>query len=223
MSSFEIALIIIGIVCIVISCFLVDSKSTDTVDTELGTVTEQILYAQLADANQKISDHMEQLKEEVFEYTKNEMSRISNEKIMAVHEYSNQAIQDIKKNHDEVLFLYRMLTDKEAELKSNVAMMKQSMSAQIVENKKVTNQMENVNDSARDAVKERKNSKKAKNKVEESNHDSQTMQDIENEEFSSHIAEILELSNQGYSVIEISKKLSLGQGEVKLVLDYNKK
>lgn len=223
MSSYEIALIIIGIVCIVVSCFLVDSNSTDTVDTELGTVTEQILYAQLADANQKISDHMEQLKEEVFEYTKNEMSRISNEKIMAVHEYSNQAIQDIKKNHDEVLFLYRMLTDKEEELKSSVAMMKQSMSAQIVENKKVTNQMEYVNDSGRDAVKERKNSKKAKNKVEELNPDSQTMKDIENEEFSSHIAEILELSNQGYSIVEISKKLSLGQGEVKLVLDYNKK
>lgn len=224
MSPFEIALIMIGIVCIVVSCFFVDRTSTDTVDTELGTVTEQILYSHLSDANEKIAKHMEQLEEEVFERTNEEMGRISNEKIMAVHEYSEQAIQEIKKNHEEVLFLYQMLTDKEAELKATMAAMRQNSHSQ-------QKQAENRKDS--DSMKHSKSNQtsqtaKSKSLLEDTKnhqetHYSQTIQNIENQEFSSHIDEILQLSNQGYTVVEISKKLGLGQGEVKLVLDYNKK
>lgn len=244
MSPFEIALIIIGIVCIVTSCFLVDHKKEDTVETELGTVTEQILYSQLSEANDKISSHVEQLKNEMFEKTEAEMDRISNEKIMAVHEYSDQVLGDIKKNHEEVLFLYQMLTDKEDDLKKSVQQMQQtkremerfcSMTSDEmikavaeIENQDVTasNVGTKENKSQEKASKGKNN--KSKNllevtEIDSEHHYSKTLQDIENQEFSSHIDEIIELSNQGFSIIEISKRLGLGQGEVKLVLDYNKR
>lgn len=248
MSSFEIALIIIGIICVIVSCFLVDRKKEDTVETELGTVTEQILFSQLSTANEKISDHVNQLKEDVFETTKEEMNRISNEKIMSVHEYSDQAINDIKKNHEEVLFLYQMLTDKEDELKKslaemqktkseiekfcNVAMEKMSDSdAEIGALKPVSSKCRREKTSSNiDSSKSYQKGQNSKSKnllevteIDQDNHYTKALQDIENKEFSSHIDEILELSNQGCSVIEISKRLGLGQGEVKLVLDYNKK
>lgn len=253
MSPFEIALIIIGIVCIVASCFFVEHKKEDTVETELGTVTEQILYSQLSDANEKISAHMNQLKEEIIEYTQDEMSRISNEKIMAVHEYSDQVLTDIKKNHEEVLFLYQMLTDKEEELKNSLQQMQQtkreierfcSMAGEDMEQNQehiaktdeaetketANSKISSKSSGARKKTKTSQSEKSVKNKnlleitaIDQENHYTKTLQDIENQEFSSHIDEILELSNQGYSIVEISKRLGLGQGEVKLVLDYNKR
>ena len=46
------------------------------------------------------------------------MERISNEKIMAVNEYSDTVLDAIHKNHEEVMFLYDMLSDKQQSLKN---------------------------------------------------------------------------------------------------------
>lgn len=248
MSPFEIVIIVIGIICIIVSCFLVDHKKEDTVETELGTVTEQILYSQLSTANEKISEHVNQLKEDVFETTRDEMNRISNEKIMSVHEYSDQAINDIKKNHEEVLFLYQMLTDKEDELKKSLTEMQQTKS-EIEKYCNAARETMTDSDAEMEVLKvissksggeetstnqghsksyQKAQNPKSKNRfeateIDQDNHYMKALQDIEDNEFSSHIDDILELSSQGCSVIEISKRLGLGQGEVKLVLDYNKK
>ena len=49
------------------------------------------------------------------------MERVANEKIMAINEYSDTVLDEINKNHKEVLFLYDMLNDKHENLKSTVA------------------------------------------------------------------------------------------------------
>ena len=126
MSPFEIALIVIGIVCIVVSCFVIEQKKEDVVETELGSITEQLLYSQLSEANEKITTNVSQLKEDIIENSREEMNQLSNEKILAVHEYSEQVLGDIRKSHEEVMFLYQMLTEKEEELKKSLQEMQQT-------------------------------------------------------------------------------------------------
>jgi len=227
MSPFEIALIIVGIVCIIASCLMIDQKKEDTVDTELGTVTEQILFNQLSEANDKISSHVNHLKEEIYEKTKEDMNRISNEKIMAVHEYSDQVLSDIKKSHNEVLFLYQMLSEKEEDLKTSINEM-QKMKRELEQYYRSAEEHTEGNHQSLDTVNrtpyvsdEFYAEQESQDTMNSEHHYTKALQEIENQEFAGHIDEILSLSKQGCSVIEISKRLGLGQGEVKLVLDYN--
>ena len=45
------------------------------------------------------------------------LSKLSNEKIMAVSEYSDQILEKIARNHEEVVFLYNILNHKEKSLR----------------------------------------------------------------------------------------------------------
>ncbi len=53
--------------------------------------------------------------------TERAMERLSNEKIYAIGEYSDTVMNDIHKNHDEVMFMYDMLNDKHKNLTSVVS------------------------------------------------------------------------------------------------------
>jgi hypothetical protein len=53
--------------------------------------------------------------------TERAMERISNEKLSAIGEYSDTVINDIHKNHDEVMFMYDMLNDKHKNLTNVVS------------------------------------------------------------------------------------------------------
>ncbi|MBQ9505253.1 MAG: hypothetical protein IJU93_09615 [Lachnospiraceae bacterium] len=48
------------------------------------------------------------------------IERVTNEKMMAIDEYAQTVIQDINKNHKEVVFLYDMLDNKTADIKNTV-------------------------------------------------------------------------------------------------------
>jgi chromosome segregation ATPase len=44
------------------------------------------------------------------------MEKLSNEKIMAINEYSDTVLESMNKTHNEIMFLYSMLNDKHKEL-----------------------------------------------------------------------------------------------------------
>ncbi len=48
------------------------------------------------------------------------MEKLSNEKIMAINEYGKTVVDEIERNHKEVLFLYDMLNEKTADIKNTV-------------------------------------------------------------------------------------------------------
>ncbi|MBO6137913.1 MAG: hypothetical protein J6O71_04795 [Lachnospiraceae bacterium] len=48
------------------------------------------------------------------------IERVTNEKMMAIDEYAQTVMQDINKNHKEVVFLYDMLENKTADIKNTV-------------------------------------------------------------------------------------------------------
>lgn len=58
------------------------------------------------------------------------MEKETNEKIMAINEYSNTVIESMNKTHNEILFLYNMLNDKHTEL-TGLASQLQQFSEQV--------------------------------------------------------------------------------------------
>ena len=60
-------------------------------------------------------------KEQVISETEEYLNRKSNEKIMEFEEYSSQVIEKIERNHEEVVFMYQMLSDKEDEWKNYIS------------------------------------------------------------------------------------------------------
>ena len=57
------------------------------------------------------------------------LERLTNEKIMAVNEYSDTVLQEIHKNHEEAMFLYDMLNNKHANIKDTVSKMDKAVKA----------------------------------------------------------------------------------------------
>ena len=121
MGGLEIALLIFAVILIVVSFFLVDKKSPEPATTkvpvpdmkQLNVISERAIKDMNTNANKLI------------ESTEDQLEAISNDKIMAVNEYSDQVIAKIDENHKETVFLYQMLQDKEKELKETTQRMEE--------------------------------------------------------------------------------------------------
>lgn len=229
MNSLEIALIIVGIITIIISCIIVDRSGR--ADNQQSSQTYSIMNGITEEDKKKLMEKMSELLSDISEEavirTDDALSKLSNEKIIAVNEFSEQILEKIKKNHEEVVFLYNMLSDKEKELKAAVKEIDSSKKKvqEIIETK--------ANADKAQAAKTAKTQPPQK----------QVMQDIpmdkpqknlnvqmdaprditagNNPNFNNN-SQILTLYSHGKSIIEISKLLGLGQGEVKLVIDLFK-
>src|SRR5574344_1245727 len=110
-------LILISGVLIFISYRISDRK------VEENGVDDSVIKSHEDKINNIIKDSDKQINENVnavIEETNDKLSQISNEKIMAVEEFSQSVLENINKNHQEVMFLYSMLNDKEEELKKTI-------------------------------------------------------------------------------------------------------
>lgn len=228
MNATEITLIIIGIIIIIISCILVDkTKKAELQPTVKSMIPENILTEE--DEKQlrnKIDELLSEISEEVIVKADDTLSKISNEKIIAVNEFSDQILEKIKRNHEEVVFLYNMLNDKEKELKSVVKEIDSSKKKlqEIMETKaksagavptkenKVPTAPKPVTQAAR--IEKTVNTAADAKPAQERNAPA-GLEGNQN-------TEILSLYSKGKSIVEISKLLELGQGEVKLVIDLFK-
>jgi len=113
MTALEIILLILGIAFVIISFFIIDKNQADgrTAARAVGNpesltrIGENIKQDINGEAGRIIADAQDKLES------------LSNDKIIAVGEYSDQVIEKIEADHKEVVFLYQMLCDKEEELK----------------------------------------------------------------------------------------------------------
>ena len=117
MLAVEIVLIIVGTICICASFFVAKKKGT----TE-GDADAQVHGADLWTEKDEevIIKHIDEILEnrgmELVETTEDQMNRICNEKIMAIDEFSKPLMDKIHVNHEEVVFMYNMLGEKQKEL-----------------------------------------------------------------------------------------------------------
>lgn len=216
MTPVEITLIIIGIVFVLGSFFIKDKLSRKDLDT-ITDLTEKelkiIVDKQLQDANHKVVDFVDEAIDATSDKTKRDIERTTNEKIMAINEYSDTVLDSINKSHNEVMFLYSMLNDKHSELTGLCGQL-QRYSDKIqtmIEEENLLGKTQEASETG--AVVE------TVSMVEETEEKPEV--DLAPEAHSSeqnHNIRILELHNNGYSDVDIAKELNLGLGEVKLVI-----
>ena len=178
---------------------------------------------------------MEETSEDAIEKAERSLERLTNEKIMAVNEYSDTVLQEIHKNHEEVMFLYDMLNSKHANIKDTVSKMDKAVKAS--ENKTAENKTaENKTTADKNAVDKTAADKTAGTMAEEKIADTSQTESLIQPENSPEIGfmgetvqegqnnneKILEMHRQGKSTVAIAKELGLGVGEVKLVIDLYK-
>ena len=128
MTAVEITLIIVGIVFLLVS-FLVQEKLSPKDIESITNLSENelkiIVEKQLKNANDQVEDAITDVVEDKTETTKRALEKETNEKIMAIDEYSNKVIESMNKTNNEILFLYSMLNDKNKEHKDIVGKFKQ--------------------------------------------------------------------------------------------------
>lgn len=118
MGAMEVFLIITAVIVIAVS-FCIKEKSDKNEDEkksgqdEVKAVTQEMIKEEIQNQLAMISDDM-------LENTEAKLDKIANQKIMAVGNYSEDVLKNIEENHNEVMFLYNMLNDKETTLKNTV-------------------------------------------------------------------------------------------------------
>ena len=196
MDLLEIILLITGVAIILVSVLLIHNPEKENqTDTENND-----------NAVKQYIDKLSSLSENVIDRTEEYLNKISNEKIMAVSEYSDQILEKIDRNNEEVVFIYNMLTNKEKKLKDTL---KELTDTQQKTRELLIKYREGQNRESPEDIYPGENTVNM-NKTEEQN---------DNKSVSKKNEEILNLHSQGMSVLEISKKLGIGQGEVKLIID----
>lgn len=121
MNWLEVALLVFGVGAFAGS-FLIREKTKEheegqQIDPEL---IRSVIDKEMRDARERVTEVVDETLAYAVEKTERASERISNEKIMAIDEYSETVLADINKSHQEVMFLYDMLNDKHNNLKETV-------------------------------------------------------------------------------------------------------
>lgn len=117
MTGLEIALLTIGLIVIVAS-FVFSSKSDGDTMHNVKDVT--FTDKQKEDIKKQIMDILDEQTENVKEQTEISLDKLSNQKMLEMNEYSDTILQEINRNHNEVMFLYDMLNEKKKEINNTV-------------------------------------------------------------------------------------------------------
>ena len=233
-SGLEIALLIFALALIIISFFIVDKGSKAATDVngkenlvpvpdmkQLNVISERAIRDMNTNANK------------LLESTQDQLEAISNDKIMAVTEYSDQVLAKIEANHKEVVFLYQMLQDKENELKDtanrvdNVRIDAEKISIEDRAPRKLDIGMEDFSfdDESGDEpiedpdLKKMKSKDRAKQRITYVSNDVRQEKSKNTPDKNEKTNEVIKLYKKNKSVMEISKLLNMGQGEVKLIIE----
>ena len=123
MGIIEIVLIILGVVVFIGSFLLPAGKGSQAqISEQLNEETiREMVEKEVEGAKVRISDIVDETITYAIEKTERSMDRLTNEKMMAVNEYSDTVLEEINKSHKEVVFLYDMLNDKHENIKTTVS------------------------------------------------------------------------------------------------------
>ncbi len=121
-SITEIVLIVAGFAAIILGYLLPAGKEMDEEDKVLmEREIRELVRREVEDQKETIENMVDDTVDNSLDRTERAMERISNEKMSAIGEYSDTVINDIHKNHDEVMFMYDMLNDKHKNLTNVVS------------------------------------------------------------------------------------------------------
>ena len=248
--TIEIILIIVGVIFLIGSCLVHEKLSEKDVDQIAKLGDEEIkiiLEKKINSTKEQIDDVINVAIENIHTETKREMERESNEKIMAISEYSDTVLESMNKTHNEIMFLYSMLNDKQSditELVTTIQDLSKKMKAEPATNKRTMPAVKSVMPSSEMEIVERVprvNKVKREMKLPTAGNPVIPTDDLQNvmleqmqpkkKEVPQQSVEpatgnqnvrILQLHRAGKSDVAIAKELNCGLGEVRLVLGLYK-
>ena len=222
-------LLLIGVVFMIGSFFVTEKLSPSELN-QIAELSEEelkrIIDRGLKNAETRIEDAIDEQVDQSSEKVDRFLEKVTNDKIMAISEYSDTVIESMNKTHNEIMFLYSMLNDKHTELTSMAADL-QRLAADVrsLEEKAPLTAPQAAPEraaavSAVSAVTpvpvetadttERETAAAPAEQKEEMPETEETKQE------GLH-AEILKLKKLGMTEVQIAKKLGIGIGEVRLV------
>ncbi len=228
MSTMEIALLVTGVIIFVLSFLLPDKKREKDGSGADPQEIRKMMETELNGMKLRVNEATDETVEYAMEKAERQLERVSNEKIMALSEYSDTIMEGINKNHQEVMFMYDMLTNKQTDLKNTVRKAEATVrevetAAQVQEVNEPAPVVEPVQQSETPVYVQQASGQDSEfsrlvtneHTVEEFIHDEDAEEGNNNER-------ILALSEQGLSTVEIARTLGIGVGEGKLVIDLFK-
>ena len=208
MSTTVIVLMIIGIVFIFVSFAFAEKLSKkDEPEEEVIKVPTELTEEQKAKIKKLIDDYMDENVDGKMDEIEGKLSEIVNQKTLALGDYAVTVNEEIERNHNEVMFLYSMLADKQKEIMTTANMVddyRKDVEASVAENNLYQNppQEEQIFEEEMTELEVALEEELEEETPVDSNKDI-----------------ILEMYKSGLSILEIAKHLGLGVGEVKLVVD----
>ena len=187
MGTVAIVLIVIGIICVIISIILGITDNKEQADNA-SYVSDYDSAKQVSQVSKAIDDIIEKKMQDIEEKTEASLDKISNTKILEMNEYADNVLKEINRNHNEVMFMYDMLNEKDKEIKTTV----KSVNA--------TNTQARGMGTVRERLIKLDETQKALDDKLDKNQ------------------KIMTLYNNGYNDVDIAKRLKLGVGEVRLVI-----
>lgn len=237
-------LIMIGSIFILVS-FCMKEKEKKNADKR-QTITEEEKAGFFAKEKREIDEMFQGKAEDAIEKVDEQLSRISNEKIISVSEYSDQVLEKINQNHQEVVFLYNMLNEKEEEMKKMMTKMKVVSKEDTAEERQKERLEERAGvltaaEEKTAAAKRFSETIPLENNNQQDNADFEMLQELlyqqektdghpvqEPGKFPENIPQmeenslpeqVLAMYRNGMSILDISRSLHRGQGEVRLIVE----
>lgn len=213
----EIFLLLIGGIFMIGSFFITEKLSS----SELNKIAElsegelkKIIEREVLNAETKIDEAIDERVETSADKIDRALEKETNEKIMAISEYSDTVLESMNKTHNEIMFLYSMLNDKHTDL-TGMAGELQRLAADI---RDIEERVRVPEEPVQQIVAEQKVPVSQAMPLQEKiiNEEaavSSVMADKDN-----HNTEILTMYKAGMSDVEIARNLGLGVGEVRLVI-----
>ena len=225
MTGLQIAMIMIGIVCLIGSFFVSEKLSKADLE-EMKKMSDEeikdIIDSKMQEAASQIDERLQEKVDLATAQMERSGEKETNEKIMAISEYSDTVLSSMNKSHDEIVFLYDMLNEKQervTELMKELTLM-QSAVAQMEEtlDDKLLKTGVSMEEEAEVLQQENPDAIEPKQTLEEAFRTQVSSNDAGLDEEPQQNEQILSLYREGMSEVDIAKQLGRGLGEIKLVL-----
>ena len=225
MTGLQIAMIMIGIVCLIGSFFVSEKLSKADLE-EMKKMSDEeikdIIDSKMQEAASQIDERLQEKVDLATAQMERSGEKETNEKIMAISEYSDTVLSSMNKSHDEIVFLYDMLNEKQervTELMKELTLM-QSAVAQMEEtlDDKLLKTGVSMEEEAEVLQQENPDAIEPKQTLEDAFRTQVSSNDAGLDEEPQQNEQILSLYREGMSEVDIAKQLGRGLGEIKLVL-----
>ena len=222
-------LLLIGVVFMIGSFFVTEKLSPSELN-QIAELSEEelkrIIDRGLKNAETRIEDAIDEQVDQSSEKVDRSLEKVTNDKIMAISEYSDTVIESMNKTHNEIMFLYSMLNDKHTELTGMAADL-QRLAADVrsLEEKAPLTAPQAAPEraatvsaaSAVTLVPVEKADTTGRETAAAPAEQKEEMPETEETKQEGLHAEILKLKKLGMTEVQIAKKLGIGIGEVRLV------